>query len=95
MYCPICGRNIKEQHAPKSSPASNPVTIYYVHSYYGCDTGCCGHSITIEYENGEIDERRNFEFTHDKESMDYTVSETAHHLGIPVAWDKCEFRDNC
>lgn len=33
------------------------VTVY--HSFYGCDTGCCGHRFTIDGV-----EQRNFTFEH-------------------------------
>lgn len=38
------------------------VRVY--HSYYGCDTGCCGH--TVELEDG----RERFEFSHPSSQED-------------------------
>jgi hypothetical protein len=42
------------------------ITVRVYHSYYGCDTGCCGHRVEItpadEKRDGE--EREAFEFEH-------------------------------
>ncbi len=38
--------------------------IVVYHTYYGCDTGCCGHAIEVEDDDGSIPKRkrRNFDF---------------------------------
>jgi hypothetical protein len=36
------------------------VIVY--HRGYGCDTGCCGHAVAIERDDGR--EEESFEFTH-------------------------------
>lgn len=37
------------------------VIVY--HSYFGCDTGCCGHTVELIDENGNIIQNK-FEFDH-------------------------------
>lgn len=38
-------------------------TVRVYHSYYGCETGCCGHRIVVsDYPDGL--ERERFEFDH-------------------------------
>jgi hypothetical protein len=39
--------------------------IVVLHGYYGCDTGCCGHYIHIEDDEGnDISDSSTFEFDH-------------------------------
>lgn len=38
--------------------------IIVCHAYYGCDTGCCGHSIEVN------DRRIDFSFDHPEENED-------------------------
>lgn len=40
---------------------NKPLRIY--HTYYGCDSGCCGHA--VEVQDGDI-RRFNFQFEHAK-----------------------------
>ena len=49
------------------------------HSYYGCETGCCGHRIDFETADGE---REEFTFGHPDENA------TREEL---IAWAKKEF----
>lgn len=45
-------------------------TVVVYHSMYGCDTGCCGHTIEVTHDNGEVIET--FEFDHPHEYPDNT-----------------------
>lgn len=36
--------------------------IIVYHRYHGCETGCCGHAVAIEHDDGRQEE--SFEFMH-------------------------------
>ena len=60
------------------------VRVY--HSEYGCDTGCCGH--TVEMEDG----REHFEFTHPYTEDRSKYEEFARDLAESVIrkeWPEC------
>ena len=66
--CKRCGRprsatghnSLKWGHAYE---AAHVTKSYVVHDYYGCDTGCCGHSVIgLDEQGHEI--FREFEFAH-------------------------------
>ncbi len=38
------------------------ILVRVYHDYYGCETGCCGH--TVELTSPEGDEKTSFRFTH-------------------------------
>jgi hypothetical protein len=59
------------------------VRVY--HAYYGCDTGCCGHIVSIEEEVKE-----QFIFTHPYEEKD--IRAWAKKLALEVienCWPEC------
>ncbi len=65
--------------------------IIVYHSYYGCDTGCCGHSIMID------DRRVKFDFGHPSSKEDVIewakallIKEVGEEHLKDVDWDKCE-----
>lgn len=75
------------------------VIVY--HSYYGCETGCCGH--TVELDNGE----EKFEFDHPvgawKDKLAETPREFAERLVREtfgeehvkdLDWDNCVIIDD-
>lgn len=47
-------------------PNSKRLRVRVFHEGYGCDTGCCGHTIEVLEESGEVHPvgRRLFEFAH-------------------------------
>ena len=55
--------------------------IRVYHSYYGCDTGCCGH----RFEIGDNDFGSNFSFTHwdpkKETALEYAKGLVEEHLG--------------
>ena len=58
--------------------------IRVYHSYYGCETGCCGHTIEID------DEHSQFEFVHKYD--DTATKEWATELAKDVVrerWPEC------
>jgi len=65
------------------------VIVY--HSYAGCDTGCCGH--TVELEDG----RKEFEFSHPwsmTDARDWAEGLIREKFGeehvADLDWDNCE-----
>jgi len=38
--------------------------IIVYHSFYGCDSGCCGHAMDVEFDDGTVHEGRYFQFGH-------------------------------
>lgn len=69
-----------------------PAQVYYVHSYYGCDSGCCGHTLFVVDAEGEV-LAEEFDFTHDREAIEENVRRVADRLQIPIG--ACEFSDWC
>jgi len=79
------------------------VVVY--HSYYGCETGCCGHRVYMGDDAAEVSEdygdEGEFLFEHpwsgDKlEWAKRLVTETfgAEHVA-DLDWDHCIVRDDC
>lgn len=42
---------------------SKKIIVRVLHTTYGCDTGCCGHFVEMQDENGKVTET-SFQFTH-------------------------------
>lgn len=77
------------------------VIVY--HSYYGCETGCCGHTVEIGNES-------RFDFSHpysaygltgearEKELREFAEELVRDAFGeehvADLAWDECEIRDD-
>lgn len=68
------------------------VVVY--HSYYGCDTGCCGH--TVELDNGKSDFQ--FEHPYDKDPLKFAKDLVRRTYGkehvADLAWDDCNIIDD-
>lgn len=73
--------------------------IIVYHSYYGCDTGCCGHTVELQDDDGRFIDSK-FDFGHPfykKEAVDYAKELVMHEFGPDhvkdLDWDNCEFWD--
>lgn len=53
-------RAVTASPTPDAPPESERAVV--IHDFYGCDTGCCGHTIVIYRGTTEV--RRKFEFDH-------------------------------
>jgi hypothetical protein len=69
------------------------VVVY--HGYYGCDTGCCGHVVTVDGKHEK------FEFDHpwDEDHKEFAVELARSVLGRDVHfedldWDECLILDD-
>ena len=89
-FCPLCGRLL---NIPCES-ARVAQYVYYVHEWYGCDSGCCGYRLYVMVENGSL-MGAGFEFEHDKELLNEWAKEVAHHLNAVVDWSRCVFEVYC
>lgn len=67
--------------------------IYYNHSGYGCDTGCCGHTWYIEDKNGDV-KYSQFMFEHNIEDIRETINWWANHYNLTIDTGRCEFIDD-
>ncbi len=59
------------------------VGVYATHGYYGCDSGCCGHSFHLVDKNG-AEVYTNFEFDHDVSFIEDELRRYAHEYGVPI-----------
>ncbi len=74
--------------------------ILVVHSYYGCDTGCCGHVIQID--GSEI--RKSFDFTHPpypqteklwlEWAQDFVREQCGEEHVVDLDWENCSLIDD-
>lgn len=73
---------------------SKVVSVIVYHSYYGCETGCCGHRVEIKYEDGT--ERDVFEFEHGK-GIEFAKKLVKNEFGEEhvkdLDWENCEIID--
>jgi len=53
--------------------------IRIVHDYAGCDTGCCGNSLILEFDDGRT-LTGGFEYVHSLESLKYKANEVINQL---------------
>ena len=52
--CPRCGREQSGGGHAFYMHRMETVSVYVVHDYYGCDTGCCGHRVIGLDASGEV-----------------------------------------
>ena len=92
--CERCGREHYVPHAVSRPWCGAYVTVK--HDFYGCDTGCCGHSIYL-YDENDHEVARAFEFDHlcneTKEEFCRDLSEQ-HFPGISLRLEECEAVDD-
>lgn len=74
------------------------IKVIVCHSFYGCDTGCCGHVVTFPDETTQFeflhpygDDRRQWaiEFAQDAVREKYGADHVA-----DLDWDECEIMDD-
>lgn len=72
--------------------------IKVVHTYYGCDSGCCGHTAMVMDEKDSMVDSE-FEFAHmDKETTkeqfwDGIASNLKNEYKVEVDYSKCEYEE--
>lgn len=95
--CDHCNRPILYPVGSASHNGHGPIAaVYVVHNGYGCDTGCCGHSvIAVDERDSVIHE--SFEFAHPySEDYETFAKELAHEYfpHAPFDWERCEVSDD-
>lgn len=74
-------------------------SVIVYHSSFGCETGCCGHRVTLTRDDGTEDEK--FEFAHPGVGEDYRayaeelVRDTFGEEHVAdLDWDNCVIVDD-
>lgn len=73
------------------------VIVY--HRGYGCDTGCCGHVVRVQNDDGTKAEER-FTFSHPawESAREYAEAAVREEFGADhvadLAWEECEIIDD-
>lgn len=71
--------------------------IIVYHTSYGCESGCCGHTVEIELGDGATD--RKFQFAHpwDKDHLEFAKNLVAEEFGEEhvkdLDWENSEVSD--
>ena len=92
--CPKCKRRVFGERKHAICVSSDVAQIYVVHDYYGCDTGCCGHSVMLTNPLGET--RRFFHFDHPYLERDHVfikrlIKDTFNELNIDLNFDLIDY----
>ena len=96
--CIRCGRKRQSVDTWQKLGHGELVKAYVVHHSYGCDSGCCGHSVIVEDVDGNECEEKSWEFAHPAAPEDFEtwarslVDEVAR--GVPLSWADCEVIDD-
>jgi len=99
MECERCGRETKISHKTYTFDDTvyckvkelKSISVY--HDSYGCDTGCCGHMITLEFEDGT--DLKRFTFGHDKDELEFEVNNIIHTFGKRGVEKSIDIVENC
>jgi hypothetical protein len=88
LFCPVCRR---ERVTRSGTCATADLcrlevvggSVRFYHDYYGCDTGCCGHRITVADATGRV-RASDFEFAHDHADWKQQVAQLAAQYGLTI-----------
>lgn len=76
---------------------TSPRPAWITHGYYGCATGCCGHTVHVEGPEPGV-----FEFWHGdtREEAEAKIAEIARERGwgpVVLDWARCDMNEgsNC
>ena len=94
--CEQCGRPIAStkpfwKHGKRH--CFRAVSVYAVHGFYGCDTGCCGHRFYAIDDKGERREIGDFDFMHDN-VMEQLATYAAKYR-VPINELECQVKPDC
>ena len=100
--CPKCNRRVWGETEHPLCVSSDVTKIYVVHDFYGCDTGCCGHQVTVINTRGE--KLSFFHFDHpyyesDKSFIKRMIKDTfnSQHLELDfdlIDYESCELSED-
>ncbi len=71
-----------------------PRRVIVQHQSHGCESGCCGHIVLIEYDDGDRSVSGEFEFTHEFTALREQAQSKADELGVPFDEAASEFVDD-
>lgn len=94
--CKRCGRTVLMGAKGRRGAVRCAVRAVVVHSFYGCDSLCCGHTI-YGYDCNGRQVYSEFEFTHPygADHKAWATSLADEHLrGADLDWDECEISDD-
>jgi len=80
--------------------------IIVFHSYYGCDTGCCGHTVELKNDDGTTKEHfefggpsYNFATKEAQSAIDFAKELVRDHFGEEhvkdLDWEHCNVLEDC
>lgn len=68
-------------------------TVFVRHEGYGCDTGCCGHVVTVEVDDAEVGRRFDFTHPHRADVRQFVIDLVTDEFGADhvadIDWDQC------
>ena len=96
MNCDHCGRPIKSTSG--SHNGHGPIeSVWVSHGSYGCDTGCCGHTVYAADKAGNIIHEE-FDFDHPWDiDHDLFVLEHVTELKLPthkIDWSRIDLSED-
>lgn len=96
--CDRCGRPVLAHYTPIGRAPVHVETAAVVHSFYGCDSGCCGHRVVGYNCDGIAVEEGRFEFDHpsgeSREAFAERMVRAAYGDSVTVRLDECEILDD-
>ena len=67
------------------------VIVY--HSGYGCDTGCCGHTVEMEKDDGTTSSKFTFSHPFSEDFREFAINLVREEFGeehvADLDWDSC------
>lgn len=67
--------------------------VLVTHDAYGCDTGCCGHIVSVEMDGIEIGHRFSFDHPWGVDARKFAESLVREEFGddhvADLSWDDC------
>lgn len=86
--CDPGGRGFESLQSPLNTNRKVLMKVIVYHSYYGCDTGCCGHTVELINDDGSIIDSE-FQFGHP-----YSAKTEADQRAWAIALAKDIIQDN-
>ena len=71
------------------------VIVY--HSEYGCETGCCGHTVEVTKEDGSSEQKFDFDHPYGEDPREFAETLVREQFGTDhvadLDWDNCIISD--
>jgi hypothetical protein len=99
--CKNCGRTVADSRPPVGRYHGRVVRATVQHDGFGCDTGCCGHTV-YGYDDRDNEVCNHFDFTHPYSDDESQYEAWARELvvgvfgpDIPLDYAESHVTDNC